>query len=292
MTTSPVPLTSQSLSALLDEEQRRHDAWLLSIRGLVEASRTLRLNAPHDEDGPKTLESPGLLSSLRRRWQRRSPQVVRSVEDSLRLRIESAFKETKKASLLVDRFAALRDGLFVDLERLHQHIADAGAFDTASAAGILQARVDEGDESLTERQRDPARQQRSQGEQRQGLAQRALERLSVLVASARGLLDVTETISGDVFHFARAAELQLDALAARARTLGVVEDAASVVEELERSLLTLSSSLDDVTIFANAVHERVTAQTSATDLAQALETLVQGAAARRAAASAREQAQS
>ena len=54
MTTSPVPLTSQSLSALLDEEQRRHDAWLLSIRGLVEASRTLRLNAPHDEDGPNT----------------------------------------------------------------------------------------------------------------------------------------------------------------------------------------------------------------------------------------------
>ena len=289
--------TPQSLSALLDEEQRRHDAWLQTIRGLVDDSRGLRLtpraaDGSNDDDDGKHADPPGVLGSLRRRLRGRpKPKVRRSVEDALRGRIETALKETKKASLLVDRFAALRDGLFADLERLHQHIHDANAFDAAAAAAIVQARVRQDDVSLEERERDRAREQRSRAERQQELAHRAGERLGVLVVSARGLLDVIETLSVDVASFARAAERQLDGLSARARALGVVEDAASVVDELERSLLTLSGSLDDVTVFASAVHERVTAQTSATGLADALDTLVKGALARRAATAAREQAQ-
>ncbi len=287
------PLTPQSLSALLDEEQRRHDAWLQTIRGLVDASRGLRLSTPVKrgvDDDP-----PGVLGSLRRRLRGRpKPSVAgrRSTEDALRARIETALAETKKASLLVDRFAALRDGLFADLERLHEHVAQANSVDVVAGQEVVAARVGEGDLSRSERERDQARQQRSRGERDQQLAQRALERLAVLQASARGLLDVTETLSVDVASFAGAAERQLDALSARARALGVVEDAASVVDELERSLLSLAGSLDDVTVFASAVHERVSAQTSDTGLAQALETLVQGALARRAASAAREQAQS
>ncbi|MDP2342586.1 MAG: hypothetical protein Q8O67_16635 [Deltaproteobacteria bacterium] len=289
------PLTPQSLSALLDEEQRRHDAWLQTIRGLVDASRGLKLTAPSKADDDDDAARIGVLGSLKRRLRARKPKAQvskRSVEDALRGRIESALGETKKASLLVDRFAALRDGLFADLERLHQHVANTNAFDTAAGAAVIDARVAEQDAALSERERDAARQRRHRFEQQQELAHRALERLAVLVASARGLLDVTETLSVDVAAFARAAERQLDGLSARARALGVVEDAASVVEELERSLLTLAGSLDDVTVFATAVHERVTAQTSSTGLAQALDTLVQGALARRAANSAREQAAS
>jgi len=287
-----VALTPQSLSALLDEEQRRHDAWLQTIRGLVDASRGLKLTgaaSSDDDDGGRI----GVLGSLKRRLRARKPKAAskRSVEDALRARIESALAETKKASLLVDRFAALRDGLFSDLERLHQHVADTNAFEVAAGVGVIAARIAEDTEALAERERDAARQRRHRFEQQQELAQRALERLAVLLASARGLLDVTETLSVDVAAFARAAERQLDGLSARARALGVVEDAASVVDELERSLLTLAGSLDDVTVFATAVHERVTAQTSSTGLAQALDTLVQGALARRAATAAREQAQ-
>ena len=288
-------LTAQSLSALLDEEQRRHDAWLQTIRGLVDASRGLKLDAAAGSDDDDDNDRPGVLGSLKRRLRGRPKKAKKaaraSVEDALRARIESALKETKKASLLVDRFAALRDGLFADLERLHAHIASANAFDAAADAAVIAARVAEGDQSLAERAHDLACQQRLRGERHQELARRAIERLAVLVASARGLLDVTETLSVDVAAFARAAERQLDGLSSRARALGVVEDAASVVEELERSLMTLAGSLDDVTVFATAVHERVTAQTSATGLADALDTLVQGALARRAATAARERAQ-
>ena len=111
-----------------------------------------------------------------------------------------------------------------------------------------------------------------------------------LVTGARGLLDVIDTLAGDVSGFARAAERELDVLSARARALSVAEDAAAVVEELERSLLSLSGSLDDVTVFASAVHERVEQTTSAQGLHDALEVLVQGALARRAAVAAKERA--
>lgn len=281
-----MPATPQELAALIDDEQRRQDAHLLVIRALVTDSRALRLVV---DMAPK----PGLLASLKQRLRGRREEQ-QSTEDRLRGRIEGALHECKKASLLVDRFAALREALFADLQRLHAVIGDARVAAEAAGKDVVSARVDEAAAedagAAVDAAFDAARRRRDQAQQRQEVAERMQERLSVVVVSARGLLDVIETLSADVAGFARAAERELDVLSARARALSVAEDAAAVVDELEKSLLQLSGSLDDVTVFAAAVHDRVAQSTSTRGLSEALEVLVQGAMARRAATAAKERA--
>lgn len=277
---SALPTTPQELAALVDDEQRRQDSHLAVIRALAQDSRALRLVV----DGtPK----PGLLTSLTRRLRGRREEQ-KSTEDRLRARIEAALLECKKASLLVDRFAALREALFADLQRLHGVIEAAGTGADVEARAAVSAAVDEG--SKEGAAADVARRDKDRAQQRRELAERLQERLSVVVVSARGLLDVIDTLSTDVSGFARAAERELDVLSARARALSVAEDAAAVVDELEKSLLSLSGSLDDVTVFAAAVHDRVAETTSTRGLGEALDVLVQGALARRAAIAAKEQA--
>ena len=118
-----------------------------------------------------------------------------------------------------------------------------------------------------------------------------VERLAVLLASARGVIEVVDALHDDVDAFARAAATLTEGLSARARAVGVAEDARAVLAELEGALESLGGTLDEASIFASAVSERM-AKTSSSDpdFQQSLDTLVKGALARRAATVAVERA--
>ena len=292
-----LPRTPQELAVVVDDEQRRQDMHLAAIRALVGDSKSLRI--VEDKADAEAGSKPGVLGNLRKRL-RATRTKARSTEDLLRGRIEAALTESKRASMLVDRFAALREELFADVTRLNTVISRAQQLEAESAAAVVSASVAKDSAESAESasahaansdDTDNSRRHHARTEQRLDLAQRTAERLSVVVVSARGLIGVIDTLATDVAAFARAAERELDALSARARAVSLAEDAAAVVIELERSLLSLSSSLDDVTVFATAVHERVARSDDTKGLASALDTLVQAALARRAAAAAKEEAQ-
>jgi len=287
-----LPRTPQELAVVVDDEQRRQDMHLAAIRALVGDSKSLRI--VEDKADAEAGSKPGVLGNLRKRL-RATRSKARSTEDVLRGRIEAALKESKRASMLVDRFAALREELFADVARLNTVIGRAEQLERESAAAVVSASVvadsAESADTVSHGDKDHSRLAHVRSEQRLDLARRTAERLSVVVVSARGLIGVVDTLATDVAAFARAAERELDSLSARARAVSLAEDAAAVVVELERSLLSLSSSLDDVTVFATAVHERVAHSDDAKGLASALDALVQAALARRAAAAAKEAAQ-
>lgn len=274
-----LPATPHELAALVDDEQRRQDAHAATLRALASDSKALRIVV---EPAPR----PGFLAGLRARLgaRRAEKPSSASTEDRLRGRIEAALKETKKGALLVDRFAAVREALDADVARVSALVAAATAAADERGRAAVVATVAAGESD------DGGRAQQA-AEARHDLAARTAERLSVVVASARGLITVIDSLSGDVSAFARAAERELDALSARARVVSVAEDAAAVVRDLEQSLLALSTSLDDVTAFASAVHARVAAS-DGDRFGDSLDALVQAALARKAAAAARERAHS
>ena len=303
MTTPSLPTTHQAASAIVDEARRRQDALVAEVRTLAADSRALenRLKALTRGDAATDDTAgtpPGLLASLGRRLRRRRqerPAADRSAgshgESALRARVEAALQETRRASWLADRFGALRQELDDELARLHS-VSGRAALELERLQGIVIAsRVVGDDESAADVDRDEGRRQRASAERQTQILAQLDERIAVLVVSARGVIDIVDALHDDVAAFARAAASQTEGLSARARAVGVAEDARAVLTELETALSSLGGTLDEAAIFAAAVSERI-ASTPSSDPAfqQSLETLVQGALARRAVTAAVEKA--
>jgi hypothetical protein len=298
--TAPLPTTHQGVDAVVDEARRRQDALVAQVRALAADRRALDDRLKHlgrsGVDGDTTTDdhAPGLMASLGRRLRRRRREEKRPGahgEAALRARVEAALQETKKASWLADRFAALRQELDDEVRALHALSARATAALTALHDEVVTARVVIADEAAADVVRDEASRQRGAAERRERVLASLVERLAVLIASARGVIEVVDALHDDVDAFARAAATLTEGLSARARAVGVAEDARAVLAELEGALATLGGTVDEATIFATAVSERIAA-TSSSDPAfqQSLDTLVKGALARRAATSAVERA--
>ena len=233
-----------------------------------------------------------MLSSLSRRLRRRREAPREHLgEQALQRRVDEAIQETKRASWLADRFAALRQDLDLELVTLRTTTVSADGELQQVRARIVAARLVLGDDSLEPHLADDATRQRASAERHEGLLLQLVERLTVLSAAARGVIDVVDTLHTDVAAFAASAARHTDALSARARAIGVAEDAAAVLGELEGALARLGGTLDEADAFASAVHDRMSRATTADPaFAQTMETLVQGALARRAATDARERA--
>jgi hypothetical protein len=296
-----LPGTHQGVDAVVDEARRRQDALVARVRGLAADRRALddrlkHLSHAHD-DGDDTdgdAGSPGLLASLSRRLRRRRRERTAPGphgEAALRARVEAALQETKKASWLADRFGALRQELDDEVRALHALSARATAALSTLQQEIVSARVVSADASAAAAVRDEASRQRAQAERQERVLALLVERLAVQLASARGVIDIVDALHDDVDAFVRAASTWTEGLSARARAVGVAEDARAVLVELEGALSSLGGTLDEAAIFATAVSERI-AQTPSSDPAfqQSLDALVKGALARRSATSAVEQA--
>lgn len=297
---APLPTTHQGVDAVVDEARRRQDALVAQVRALAADRRALddRLKDlgradVAGVDRARDDDAPGLMASLGRRLRRRREErrPVAHGEAALRARVEVALQETKKASWLADRFAALRAELDDEVRGLHALSARA----TAALAGlhdeVIATRVVVADEAADAAVRDEASRQRGAAERHERVLASLVERLAVLLAAARGVIEVVDALHDDVDAFARAAATLTEGMSARARAVGIAEDARAVLAELEGALATLGGTLDEATIFAAAVSERIAA-TSSSDPAfqQSLDTLVKGALARRAATSAVERA--
>jgi hypothetical protein len=321
-----LPTTHQALEAIIDEARRRQDQLVAQVGALAEDRQRLegRLKAlrssrgnddaggdaggegsgDNDDDGEQGL---GLFASLRqrlgsaRRRRRRAGTSARThthgrhSESSLRARLEEALTETKKAAWLADRFAALREDLDVELSALRRLHAQAQARLKDLNDTIVAARVAEHDGNDRHdgvlAAKDDATRDRAAAERQERIVSLLIERVSVLQASARGVIDVIDALHADVDAFAAAAARHTDALSAKARAIGVAEDARSVLEELDAALLSLGGSLDEASVFCAAVSARMKGSVS-TDpgFGASLETLVHSAMARRAVTDARERA--
>jgi len=293
-----LPTTHQGVDAVVDEARRRQDALVAQVRALAADRRALdeRLkDLTRGESGADAdVAPPGLLASLGRRLRRRRRDGRRPGahgEAALRARVEAALQETKKASWLADRFAALRQELDDEVRALHALSGRAGAAITTVNQALVAARVVVADEAAPAAARDEASRQRGAAERQERVLASLVERIAVLLASARGVIEVVDALHDDVDAFARAAATLTEGLSARARAVGVAEDARAVLAELEGALASLGGTLDEASIFATAVSERIAA-TPSSDPAfqQSLDTLVKGALARRAATSAVERA--
>jgi len=227
----------------------------------------------------------------RRLKRRRQPPREHLGEEALQRRVDDAIQETKRASWLADRFAALRQDLDLELVTLRSTTVSAEDELQQVRARIVAARLVLGDDGLEPHLADDATRQRASAERHEGLLLQLVERLTVLATAARGVIDVVDTLHADVAAFAASAARHTDALSVRARAIGMAEDAAAVLRELEGALARLGGTLDEADAFASAVHDRMS-QTTAADpaFAQTMETLVQGALARRSATDARERA--
>ncbi len=325
-----LPQSHQAVEALIDEARRRQDQLTAQVGALADDRQALEarlraLQAPRaghggddttngdnddagddGDDGGDGAEARGLLASLRQRLQARrrrrqrasaskaSRDDPRHSESSLRARLASALAETKKAAWLADRFAALREELELELGQLRALSTAASTRLAELSAQIVAARVGEGagHDSDDVDARDRAARDRAAAERQERGQGPRCERLAVLSASARGVIDVIDALHADVDAFAAAAARHTDALSAKARAIGVAEDARSVLEELDAALLSLGGSLDEASIFAAAVSARMKGSVS-TDpgFGASLETLVHSAMARRAATDAREKAE-
>jgi len=295
----PLPQSHGAVDAFVDEARRRQDALVAQVRLLAADSRALEdglrralavedsaadPSATVDADAPRR----GLLSSLSRRLKARRPKATpaptRHVgEDVLRERVEAAVQESKRASWLADRLAALRHDLDDEARALRSSIEHAGTEAEACRERMRTVAIDAG----------PDADAVAAAATRQATVLDTLhDRLHGLVAQAKGVADIVDTLHADVAAFAAAAAEHTDALAARARAVGVAEDASVVLDELHRALHHLGGGLDEAAAFARAVHERIGHASSSDPAFQAsLQTLVQGALARRAAQDAREKAQ-
>lgn len=293
-----LPTAHQGVDAVVDEARRRQDALVAQVRALAADRRALDERLKNLTRGEGSIDAdndpPGLLASLGRRLRRRPRHERRPGahgEAVLRARIEAALQETKKASWLADRFAALRQELDDEVRALHA-LSDRAADAIAVVhQELVAARVLVDDESTTAAARDEASRQRGAAERQERVLASLVERLAVLLASARGVIEVVDALHDDVDAFARAAATLTEGLSARARAVGVAEDARAVLAELEGALESLGGTLDEASIFASAVSERM-AKTSSSDpdFQQSLDTLVKGALARRAATVAVERA--
>lgn len=293
-----LPTTHQGVDVVVDEARRRQDALVAQVRALAADRRALdeRLKDLSRGEGSAAADAdpPGLLASLGRRLRRRRQEERRPGahgEAALRARVEAALQETKKASWLADRFAALRQELDDEVLALHALSGRAGEAITTIHRELVAARVVVADEAASAAERDEASRRRGAAERQERVLASLVERLAVLLASARGVIEVVDALHDDVDAFARAAATLTEGLSARARAVGVAEDARAVLAELEGALASLGGTLDEASIFATAVSERI-ASTPSSDPAfqQSLDTLVKGALARRAATTAVERA--
>lgn len=290
---APLPTTHQAVDALVDEARRRQDTLVEQVRALADDSRALDERLSALARIPVEAPAPGLLASLGQRLRRRRHERPDGAhgEAILRQRVEAALQETKKASWLADRFAALRQELDDELAALHVLSGRAAVDVERLQQALVRVRVIGDDESATDVDRDVARRERAAAERQTRVLAQLDERLLVLHASARGVIEVVDALHDDVAGFARAAATLTDGLSARARAVGVAEDARAVLHELEGALAHLGGTLDEAAIFATAVSERI-GSTPSTDPAfqQSLDALVKGALARRSVTAAAEKA--
>jgi hypothetical protein len=299
-TRQALPTTHQGVDALVDEARRRQDALVERVRTLAADRKALdaswqRLRHRHDDESASE-PAPGLLASLAQRLRRRRRERTKDPVDGahgeteLRGRVEAAFHETKKASWLADRFAALRHELDEELAALVALVSQVNDELAALTTTTIAARLAAGDAATTEAARDEAERQRNMCERRERLLHSLAARIEVLVVSARGVLTIVDALHDDVDAFARSAASLVEGWSARARALGLAHDARAVVFDLEASLDRLGGTLDEAAIFATAVCERLSSSTSESALRQSLDTLVAGASARKAAARALDEA--
>lgn len=295
-----LPTTHQGVDALVDEARRRQDALVERMRALAADQKALdaswqRLRHRHDDESASE-PAPGLLASLAQRLRRRRRERTKDPVDGahgeteLRGRVEAAFHETKKASWLADRFAALRHELDDELAALHGLVALVTAELASVANDTIAARLATDDPSRDEAARDEAQRRRDALVRRERLLSALAARLDVLVVSARGIIELVDALHHDVDAFAQAASSLTEGWSARARALGVAHDARAVVLDLEASLDRLGGTLDEAAAFATAVCERLASSTSESALRESLAVLVAGASARKAAADALDRA--
>ena len=304
-----LPTSHQGLDAVVDEARRRQDALVEQVGALARDSRGLQRRlqdltqsppSPSSSSSSSSSSSPngsGFWSTLSRRLKRRRATGSATAprehfgEQALQQRVDDAIQETKRASWLADRFAALRHDLDLELATLAAHAQAAELALQGLQSRIVAARLTLDDDGLASHQSDAMLRERATAERHQALLEQLVERLGVLAVAARGVIDIVDTLHTDVAAFAASASRHTDALSARARAIGVAEDAHAVLRELEGALTRLGGTLDEADAFASAVHERMS-QSSSTDpgFALSLETLVQAALARRAAVDARERA--
>ena len=270
----------------MDEARRRQERILETIRALAEDSGVLEQQLARVLRPADTTDE-GVLSSLRRRlgFGRRRLRPV-AVEDQLRARVDQAMRETRKASMLADRFAALSASLADERKTLEAARAVAEEALAKADAEILQQRIHDDVAGAGDVMGKHA--SSLQGLERQErLMALYVERLGVLIEGASGLLEVSGTLATDVDAFATAAARQTEALAQRVRSVGVAEDARSVIEDLEDAMSSLGGSLDEAVAFATAVASGAR-RSDQPDLNDALQTLVRAAEARRTTQSAKE----
>ena len=298
-----LPTSHQGLDAVVDEARRRQDALVEQVGALASDSRGLKRRLQDlTQSSPSPSPSPpssgsGLWSTLSRRLKRRRAHGSATAprkhfgEQALQQRVDDAIAETKRASWLADRFAALRHDLDLELATLAAHAQAAELALQGLQSRIVAARLTLDDDGLAAHPSDAMLRERVTAERHQALLEQLVERLGVLAVAARGVIDIVDTLHTDVAAFAASASRHTDALSARARAIGVAEDAHAVLRELEGALTRLGGTLEEADAFASAVHERMR-QSSSTDpgFALSLETLVQAALARRAAVDARERA--
>ncbi len=230
----------------------------------------------------------GLLASLSRRLKSRRAQKSGGgqppSEDALRRRVEEAVARSRRASWLADRLAALRheiDDELVALTSTRRRAHDE--------ADLARGRVI--DEAVRAAHDDDAKTRQAQAGRHAQALETLEQRLEALCAQARAIIDIVDTLYGDVAAFAQTAARHTDTLAARASAAGIADDAAAVLAALDAALHALGGGLDEAAAFARAVHERIAGTSSADPSFQAsLHTLVQGALARRAAQDAKEKA--